>query len=131
MRMRSTPRRTWAAVILALALAPAGRALAPARRITQYIHRVWTQEDGLPQDTVRAIAQTPDGYLWAGTEEGLASFDGYDFTTFNRRGGVLPNDSVTALAVGRDGTLWAATPGGLVSYTDGTWRTLARAAGFA
>ena len=131
MRMRSTPRRTWAAVALALALAPAGRALDPARRITQYIHRVWTQEDGLPQDTVRAIAQTPDGYLWIGTEEGLASFDGYDFTTFNRRGGILPNDSVAALAVARDGTLWAGTPGGLVSFKDGVWRTLGRAEGLA
>ncbi|MGD0579407.1 MAG: two-component regulator propeller domain-containing protein [Bryobacteraceae bacterium] len=129
--MRSTPRRTWAAVALALALAPAGVALDPARRITQYIHRVWTQEDGLPQDTVRAIAQTPDGYLWIGTEEGLASFDGYDFTTFNRRSGALPNDSVTALAVAGDGTLWAGTPGGLVSRNDGAWRTLARAEGLA
>src|ERR1039458_3197202 len=131
MRMRLTPRRTWAVVALALALAPAGRALDPARRITQYIHRVWTQEDGLPQDTVRAIAQTPDGYLWIGTEEGLASFDGYDFTAFNRRGGILPNDTVAALAVARDGTLWAGTPGGLVSFKDGVWRTLARAEGLA
>jgi len=129
--MRSALRRTWAAVALALSLAPAGSALDPARRITQYIHRVWTQEDGLPQDTVRAIAQTPDGYLWIGTEEGLASFDGYDFTAFNRRSGVLPNDSVAALAVARDGTLWAGTPGGLVSFKGGVWRTLARAEGLA
>src|SRR3974390_1069053 len=116
MKMRTVSRLTWAAVALALALAPEGRALDPARRITQYIHRVWTQEDGLPQDTVRAITQTPDGYLWIGTEEGLARFDGYDFVTFNRRGGMLPNDSVVTLAVARDGTLWAGTPGGLVSY---------------
>src|ERR1039458_9231042 len=107
MRMRSTPRRTWAVVALALALAPAGRALDPARRITQYIHRVWTQEDGLPQDTVRAIAQTPDGYLWIGTEEGLASFDGYDFTAFNRRGGILPNEKRAPVRLGRGRTLLA------------------------
>ncbi|MGO9240222.1 MAG: two-component regulator propeller domain-containing protein [Bryobacteraceae bacterium] len=129
--MRPALRGLPAAVALALALAPAGRALDPARRITQYIHRVWTQEDGLPQDTVRAIAQTSDGYLWIGTEEGLASFDGYDFRPFNRRNGTLPNDSLTALAVGRDGTLWAGTPGGLVSYKDGVWRTMGRAEGLA
>ena len=129
--MRPALRGLWAAVALALALAPAGHALDPARRITQYIHRVWTQEDGLPQDTVRAIAQTPDGYLWIGTEEGLASFDGYDFRPFNRRSGTLPNDSVTALGVGGDGKLWAGTPGGLVSYKEGVWRTLGRAEGLA
>src|SRR5208283_1959135 len=129
--MRPALRGLRAIVALALALAPVGRALDPARRITQYIHRVWTQEDGLPQDTVRAIAQTSDGYLWIGTEEGLASFDGYDFRPFNRRNGTLPNDSLTALAVGRDGTLWAGTPGGLVSYKDGVWHTMGRAEGLA
>jgi signal transduction histidine kinase/ligand-binding sensor domain-containing protein len=131
--MRPVLRGRWAAVALALSLllafAAAASGLDPARRITQYIHRVWTQEDGLPQDTVRAITQTPDGYLWIGTEEGLASFDGYDFRPFNRRSGTLPNDSVTALAVGGDGTLWAGTPSGLVSYKAGVWRTFGRAEG--
>ena len=46
----------------------------------------------------QSFAQTPDGYLWIGTEEGLASFDGYDFTTFNRRSGALPNDLIDVLA---------------------------------
>jgi ligand-binding sensor domain-containing protein len=40
---------------------------------------IWTQAQGLTQDTIRAIAQTRDGYLWVGTSEGLARFDGYEF----------------------------------------------------
>ena len=41
-----------------------------------YIHNVWRTADGLPEDPVQTIAQTPDGYLWLGTQEGLARFDG-------------------------------------------------------
>ena len=38
---------------------------------------------GLPQASVRAIAQTADGYIWLGTEEGLVRFDGVRFTVFD------------------------------------------------
>ena len=58
-------------------------ALDPHKALTQYSRTVWTQEHGLPQDTIRAIVQTTDGYLWLGTDEGLARFDGYDFVVFN------------------------------------------------
>ena len=42
-------------------------------------------EQGLPENTVESIAQTPDGYLWVGTQEGLARFDGVRFVSFSRR----------------------------------------------
>jgi ligand-binding sensor domain-containing protein len=45
-----------------------------------YLHTVWTTEHGLPQNSVTAITQTPDGYLWLGTFGGLARFDGVKFT---------------------------------------------------
>jgi ligand-binding sensor domain-containing protein len=51
--------------------------------MSQYVHDVWTTNDGLPQDSINAIAQTPDGYLWLATQEGLARFDGMTFTTFD------------------------------------------------
>ena len=51
-------------------------ALDPSKALTEFSHDVWQIEDGLPQSTVRAIVQTRDGYLWFGTEEGLARFDG-------------------------------------------------------
>jgi signal transduction histidine kinase len=97
--------------------------------VTQSIHRIWNQEDGLPQDTVRALAQTPDGYLWIGTDEGLARFDGYEFTPFGRRSGALPSNTVVDLTVANDGALWVSTPAGLVRYKDGVFHTLTQADG--
>jgi signal transduction histidine kinase/ligand-binding sensor domain-containing protein len=117
----------WAKTIAFLALVAtlAGPALAlnPKRALTQYTRTVWNQEHGLPQDTVRAIAQTKDGYLWLGTDEGLAQFDGYDFTVFNRENGALPDNSVGALWAASDGSLWVGTPGGLTRYRSGKFTT--------
>jgi signal transduction histidine kinase len=122
-------RRSAALVALGLAAWSAARALDPARRVTQSIHKVWNQQDGLPQDTVRALAQTPDGYLWIGTDEGLARFDGYEFTPFGRRSGALPSNTVSGLTVANDGALWVSTPSGLVRYKDRVFRTLTPADG--
>jgi len=131
--VKSGLRRAWRAAaavgaLLAM-LAPRAAALNPARHLTQYSRTVWTQEHGLPQDTIRAIAQTPDGYLWIGTDEGLARFDGYDFTVFDRTEGNLPNNSVAALAASADGSLWIGTPDGLVQYRDRNFRTFTTAQG--
>jgi ligand-binding sensor domain-containing protein len=62
--------------------APAA-ALDPHKLLTQYSLDVWQVEDGLPQNTIRAIHQTRDGYLWMATEEGLVRFDGVRFTVFD------------------------------------------------
>ena len=83
---------------------------------THYHATRWTPEDGLPQMRISALAQTPDGYLWAGTWFGLARFDGVRFVVFN---GVntpeFKKESITALAADRaDGTLWIGTPEGVV-----------------
>ena len=48
-----------------------------------YTIRQWTVLDGLPSNTINALTQTSDGYLWLGTNEGLVRFDGYQFTVFN------------------------------------------------
>jgi signal transduction histidine kinase/ligand-binding sensor domain-containing protein len=105
-----------------LALLPA-LALNPRRGLTQYTRTDWTQEHGLPQDTIRTITQTRDGYLWLGTDEGLAQFDGYDFTVFNKENGSLPSNTVSALCAAGDGSLWIGTPGGLTVYRDGKFTT--------
>src|SRR4029077_17535226 len=48
-----------------------------------YLIDVWdTEDNNLPNSTVTAIAQTPDGYLWIGTYDGLARFDGFRFVTY-------------------------------------------------
>jgi signal transduction histidine kinase/ligand-binding sensor domain-containing protein len=99
------------------------RALDPHKSLTQYSRTVWTQREGLPQDTIRAIAQTTDGYLWLGTDEGLARFDGYDFAIFDKANGDLPANSITALAATADGALWIGTSNGLTLYRDKQFRT--------
>ncbi len=76
----------------------------------------------MPQDAIRAIAQTADGYLWLGTDEGLARFDGYDFTLFNKANRGLPSNSITALAAAADGSLWIGTANGLLRYHDKQFR---------
>src|SRR5262245_53623880 len=48
----------------------------------------WTVENGLPENTVLALAAAPDGYLWAGTWNGLARFDGVRFVPFRLREGL-------------------------------------------
>src|SRR5262249_31316654 len=71
--------------LLLLLFATRSMALDPSRAITQYGHDVWQTEQGLPQNSVNAIVQSRDGYLWMGTQEGLVRFDGVKFTVFNRR----------------------------------------------
>jgi signal transduction histidine kinase/ligand-binding sensor domain-containing protein len=98
--------------------------LDPHKSLTQYSRAVWTHAEGLPADTVKAIAQTADGYLWVGTDEGLARFDGYEFVTFTKESGALPGDSVETLAAGKDGTLWIGTTDGLSRYRNGKFKIL-------
>jgi signal transduction histidine kinase/ligand-binding sensor domain-containing protein len=106
-------------------------ALDPHRALTQYSRTIWTQAQGLPQDSVRAIVQTPDGYLWVGTNEGLARFDGYDFLTFTREGGALPSNTVGKLLVASDGVLWIGTTAGLARYADGRFEKFSAKEGLA
>jgi signal transduction histidine kinase/ligand-binding sensor domain-containing protein len=98
-------------------MSPALRAaLDPALAITQYVHSVWQSEAGLPENSVLSIAQTPDGYLWLGTEEGLVRFDGVRFTTYTRRSSPrLRSNQISALLVDRQKRLWIGTRGGGLS----------------
>jgi diguanylate cyclase (GGDEF)-like protein len=74
---------------------------------------VWTSESGLPQNTIDAIVQTRDGYLWMGTEEGLVRFDGVRFVVSDRQNApALRSSFVSSLFEGPDGTLWIGTYGG-------------------
>ena len=126
----NTARMSACATLFLLCVGPVF-ALNPARALTQYTRTVWTQEHGLPQDTIRAIAQTKDGYLWLGTDEGLARFDGYDFVVFNKENGALPSNSVTSLWAAHDGSLWIGTPGGLTLCRERKFSTYTKKDGLA
>jgi len=112
--------RLRALLLLAACLTPA-HALDPRKSLTQYSRMVWTQQHGLPQDAIHAITQTSDGYLWLGTDEGLARFDGFEFVVFNKDHGDLPSNSITALAAAGD-ELWIGTSSGLTQYRDHRFR---------
>jgi signal transduction histidine kinase len=82
----------------------------------RYQQTVWQERDGLPQNTILAITTTRDGYLWLGTYEGAARFDGVRFTLFNPDNTTgIGNALVYSILERRDGELWFATYGGGVS----------------
>jgi signal transduction histidine kinase/ligand-binding sensor domain-containing protein len=89
-------------------LRTSGRILSvPCADGTTYTIRVWQSEDGLPQNTVTAITQTADGYLWLGTYDGLARFDGSRFTIFNSGNTPeLQNSRISYLYEDPMGVLW-------------------------
>ncbi len=77
-------------------------------------------ENGLPQNTVQAIAQTRDGFLWLGTEAGLVRFDGASFAVFDEHSKpALPSGDIRCLLSAEDGSLWIGTGDGLVRWRDG------------
>ena len=80
-------------------------------------------ENGLPQNTVQALAQTPDGFLWIATEVGLVRFDGVSFTVFDKTTTpALPGNDIRCLLAAHDGALWIGTSDGLARLKDGAVR---------
>ncbi|MGO8827871.1 MAG: two-component regulator propeller domain-containing protein, partial [Steroidobacteraceae bacterium] len=105
--------RSLLAILLA-ALCTHALALDPSLQPSQYVLDNWQITEGLPQSSAQALARTPDGYLWVGTQEGLARFDGVRFTVFD--GGnepAIPNKHISVLFVDGASRLWIGTRSGL------------------
>jgi len=97
-------------LVLGVCLTDPARGSGKASFCADYTIQNWQTEDGLPQSSVLAIEQTPDGYLWLATFGGLARFDGVRFTVFdtgNLPG--LPANRLVRLFVDREGALWLIT----------------------
>jgi ligand-binding sensor domain-containing protein/signal transduction histidine kinase len=96
-----------------------------------YTKRLWQVQDGLPEQTVQAFAQTPDGYLWIATSGGLVRFDGAQFLVLDRNNTpALADNNVYTLMTSRDGALWIGMEGGgLVRYRGGVYRSYTAAEG--
>ena len=108
------------ALALTLLCAPTASALDPALDVNQYAHKAWIYREGFAPGQITAIAQTPDGYLWLGTEFGLLRFDGVRSVPWHPPANQqLPNGWIRSLLAARDGTLWIGTLEGLASWKDG------------
>jgi diguanylate cyclase (GGDEF)-like protein len=101
--------------------------LDPHRLITQYTSSLLTTEDGLPQNTIQAILQTSDGYIWAGTQEGLARFNGISFIEFTKDTTPgIKSDYFYTLFEDNEECLWMGTRGGVTRYKDGKFYTFTK-----
>jgi ligand-binding sensor domain-containing protein/signal transduction histidine kinase len=94
--------------------------LAMAENENPYSVRAWTSEDGLPENKVVGVAQTPDGYLWVATQGGLVRFDGVRFQQFEAASTAgFVSRTMRVLYLDRDDRLWLAKEGGVLICIDG------------
>jgi len=128
--MRIYRLHNWA---LSVGLVAAGtlQAFGPLSSLPGYSSRIWHTVDGLPEDSIQALAQTRDGYLWIGTSGGLVRFDGVRFVVFSREStAAFRENSISALLAAKDGSLWIGTQGGgVVRYREGKFHAFGAAEG--
>jgi ligand-binding sensor domain-containing protein/signal transduction histidine kinase len=119
-RATSATQAKACATIILLACCSCASALNPSLDINQYAHTAWTVRDGFFKGVITSIAQTPDGYLWLGTEFGLLRFDGVRSAAWQPpEGEHLPSGIIRSLLATRDGRLWIGADEGLASWKDG------------
>ena len=106
-------------------------AIDPTRAMSQYIRDRWGFEQGFPKGPVYAITQTPDGYLWIGTDVGLVRFDGLNFRIVQDTLASFTITRVLGLTSDNDGNLWVRLQGPtLLRYRDGVFQAPAPPVGF-
>jgi diguanylate cyclase (GGDEF)-like protein len=125
----SIGRTRRALVLIACALAALvpqhAFALDPDKAFEHYVSKSWSIQEGLPQISALAIAQDHTGYIWVGTQNGLARFDGVRFTTFTPGSEpALPGIYIRALLVDRDGRVWIGTYKGLAVFERDRFRSI-------
>lgn len=101
--------------------------------LAAYSREAWTTRDGLPHNQVNAITQTPEGYLWFATWEGLVRYNGQDFRIFTPQNvPALLDHGIRYVSVGANGRLIVSTSRGGVSVLQkDLWRTYSQAEGLA
>ena len=94
--------------------------LDPRIGLDSYAKQIWNTESGLPQDSVHTMLQTTDGFLWLGTEGGLARFDGYQFRVFDHESTpALAGTDIRCLLEDRTGALWVGRASGVTRLKSG------------
>jgi signal transduction histidine kinase/ligand-binding sensor domain-containing protein len=115
-------RALWVLGAMSMVFMLAGWTLEPTTALADYGRQAWAMENGLPQNSVHALVQTRDGFLWLGTEAGLVRFDGIGFAIFDTATTPgLPSGDIRSLLETPDGTLWVGTAEGLARRKDGTF----------
>jgi len=115
---------TAAALLAAALVQPSASALEPGKAFHDYATDTWSVDQGLPQITVLSIIQgNVHGYMWFGTQDGLARFDGVSFKQY------LPSHWIQAMAVGQDGSLWLGMNKGAAYLEQGAPHLLSPARG--
>src|SRR5262249_16468443 len=108
----------WLAILLACC--PYAFPLDPSLDINQYAHTPWKVREGFSKGQVSSITQTPDGYIWLGTDYGLLRFDGVRSILWQPPADQqLPSYLIFSLFAARDGTLWIGTGKGLANWKNG------------
>ncbi|HEV2465041.1 MAG TPA: two-component regulator propeller domain-containing protein [Acidobacteriaceae bacterium] len=106
--------------------------LDPHQSLQHYGFQSWQADNGLPQNTVHAVLQTRDGFVWLATEAGLVRFDSVNFDVFtNKTTPQIPSGLIFALMEDRSGALWIGTANGVVRYSAGRFRDFPETAGTA
>jgi len=120
-RRAAIARLSWVLVAgILLASPPCASALDPALEVSQYAHTAWKIREGFSKGRITSFAQTPDGYIWLGTEFGLLRFDGVRNVPWDPPTGEhLPSSYIRSMVATRDGRLWIGTYKGLASWKDG------------
>ena len=119
------PRAAWAGIAAALvlgscAMATLGSAAEVQPTSTQFTIQAWDTDDGLPQNSVIALLQDRDGFLWLGTLNGLVRFDGVRFTVFDENNTPgLPSSRIVHLFEDRKSNLWIGTETGGAALVKG------------
>ncbi len=122
---RILARWVFLACLLLVGFASGAQAALPGVVPYQFHAKRWSVDNGLPQVTVAALAQDRQGFIWAGTQDGLARFDGVQFKVFDSSNTpALTGNRIAALAADGDGRLWIATNRGLAVRIDGRFQEL-------
>ena len=101
--------------------------------LSAYSRETWTTRNGLPHNQVNAVTQTPEGYLWFATWEGLVRYNGQDFRIFTPKNVPgLHDHGIRHVSTGGNGRLIVATSrGGISIMEQGVWRHIGKAGGVA
>jgi ligand-binding sensor domain-containing protein/AraC-like DNA-binding protein len=107
--------------------------LDPDKRVDKYMLDQWETSDGLPSNTINSIVQTPDGYLWLASSNGLVRFDGIKFSkiAFAGKEQIFPlrTPEIFTLLINREGELWIGSTIGLTRCLNSRFKTFTTADG--